>query len=469
MLSTQDIAQLIQSPRKLGGSEIDQLRQLADRFPYSQVFAILYLQSLALAQDVLLENEIQRLAIRIQDRTVLYNLINTRASETPVAEIPSEVESETTEEKEIEIITSTPEVENIPAIEVVPETKEEEIPAEVIAPEVTPEEIITVEEPTQIEEEILAPAEPTIEIQQPEIIIEEQEVEQNKEETVESKEIIELPTEEPSILETELPVEETVEINLPKEEIKVEESTEEESSDFEREELERKLQLERAYALQEQQNAERQRLINQLTIKPRVEPTPEPEIKTEEPVEIKEKVKETPTVETVSEETTAPKSFTSWLKAASTPQVSIPEEKPVEKPIEQPREEIDLIPTAVYSLEQEEQKIKENSSEEGNKKKNVDALIEKFIKEDPRTTSPKKIVGKPAPERTEMYNPMKKGKESLNDAQLPVSETLAKIFVVQGNFPKAIFAYQQLMLIFPEKKTFFAKQIKELEKKLNTK
>jgi hypothetical protein len=50
---------------------------------------------------------------------------------------------------------------------------------------------------------------------------------------------------------------------------------------------------------------------------------------------------------------------------------------------------------------------------------------------------------------------------------MPVSETLAKIFALQGNFPKAIFAYQQLILINPEKKIFFASQIVELQKKLN--
>ena len=69
--------------------------------------------------------------------------------------------------------------------------------------------------------------------------------------------------------------------------------------------------------------------------------------------------------------------------------------------------------------------------------------------------------------RKEFYSPAKKAKESLSEEALPVSETLAKIYVAQGNFPKAIYAYQQLSLKYPEKKIFFANQISELEKKIN--
>ena len=56
----------------------------------------------------------------------------------------------------------------------------------------------------------------------------------------------------------------------------------------------------------------------------------------------------------------------------------------------------------------------------------------------------------------------------MDENSLPVSETLAKIFAAQGNFPKAIYAYEQLIVIYPEKKIFFANQIEELTKKINT-
>ena len=69
--------------------------------------------------------------------------------------------------------------------------------------------------------------------------------------------------------------------------------------------------------------------------------------------------------------------------------------------------------------------------------------------------------------KKEFFSPTKKAKESLDENKMPVSETLAKIFALQGNFSKAIYVYEQLILIFPEKKPFFATQIKNLKKKLN--
>ena len=65
----------------------------------------------------------------------------------------------------------------------------------------------------------------------------------------------------------------------------------------------------------------------------------------------------------------------------------------------------------------------------------------------------------------DFYSPIKKAKESVNSDSIPVSETLAKIFVIQGNYPKAIQIYEQLILTFPEKKAYFAGQLKKLTKK----
>jgi len=79
------------------------------------------------------------------------------------------------------------------------------------------------------------------------------------------------------------------------------------------------------------------------------------------------------------------------------------------------------------------------------------------------------LFGEVKKEKKEFFSPTQKAKESLQEDSLPVSETLAKIYALQGNFPKAITAYMQLSLKYPEKKIFFAIRIKELEKKLNHK
>lgn len=70
--------------------------------------------------------------------------------------------------------------------------------------------------------------------------------------------------------------------------------------------------------------------------------------------------------------------------------------------------------------------------------------------------------------KKEFFSPVKKAKESLDGNKMPVSETLAQVFALQGNINKAILVYEQLILIFPEKKSFFASQIRNLKRKLNS-
>lgn len=73
----------------------------------------------------------------------------------------------------------------------------------------------------------------------------------------------------------------------------------------------------------------------------------------------------------------------------------------------------------------------------------------------------------PIKAQTDFFSPIKKAKESVNSENIPVSETLAKVFIIQGNYPKAIAIYEQLILAIPEKKAYFAGQIKKITKKVS--
>ena len=84
-------------------------------------------------------------------------------------------------------------------------------------------------------------------------------------------------------------------------------------------------------------------------------------------------------------------------------------------------------------------------------------IINKFIDASPKITTPKK----------EFYSPIKQGQQSIAADQLIYTETLASILALQGNFPKAIIAYEQLILTNPEKKIYSAEKIKELKNNLN--
>lgn len=95
----------------------------------------------------------------------------------------------------------------------------------------------------------------------------------------------------------------------------------------------------------------------------------------------------------------------------------------------------------------------------------IDEIVNRFIDNEPRISRPsdKQPIERP---KKPFFSPAQVAKESIDLQAMPVSETLAKIFAVQGNYPKAIFAYEQLILLNPEKKAFFASQIEELKKKI---
>lgn len=64
------------------------------------------------------------------------------------------------------------------------------------------------------------------------------------------------------------------------------------------------------------------------------------------------------------------------------------------------------------------------------------------------------------------YTPSNLARLSIVDDEDFITETLAEIYLKQGNVQKALSAYNRLLLKYPEKKTYFAAQIEKIEKDL---
>ena len=128
-------------------------------------------------------------------------------------------------------------------------------------------------------------------------------------------------------------------------------------------------------------------------------------------------------------------SFSEWLKLSSMKPIS---REPVEKTEPQKKSEI-------------------KSTVVSNSIDNKFKLIEQFIEKKP------KII--PAAEKTPKHNLAKE--RTVEKSEL-MTETLARVYLEQKKFKKAIQAYKILSLKYPEKSSFFADQIeavKELQQK----
>ena len=89
-------------------------------------------------------------------------------------------------------------------------------------------------------------------------------------------------------------------------------------------------------------------------------------------------------------------------------------------------------------------------------------MIDKFIQERP------KIIPQEAENKTQKEEPKSPLPSFQQTSEALMTETLAKVYLQQKNYKKAIQAYKILILKNPEKSGFFADQIRAIEKLINS-
>ena len=140
-----------------------------------------------------------------------------------------------------------------------------------------------------------------------------------------------------------------------------------------------------------------------------------------------------------------PETFTDWLRLIQKSNKQLSGENILDTNIENNTD----IKTRL-----EKSKIITQESALNKKLKNL-ALIDKIIE-----NSPGQIKIK---DDQKFYSPEHNAKESLLENEHLVSETLAKIYALQGSVNKAVRAYEILSLKFPQKSAYFASLIQKLK------
>lgn len=412
MNRTQFIAYM-EDPDKLSGTDASLLSAIVKDFPYFQTAHLLYSKSLHNQNSIHYNNQLKVTAAYATDRKVLHRLITKKAQPAP-EKMPDIMHSPLIREKTEQVQAEQAVIEIVKA-----EVKEQHIP-------------VVVEKTLEKAEEItlVVPEEKAIE-KAPEPLVETPEVNVLQEESKaeipvieEKKASIQQEPTQPDIAAEETVKEEQIPLEAPA-------GIDPELAELEKEYLstaadafvELELQVLDEEELKAAADIEEKTEITESNF---VLNTGSPE--TTEPVEKTAAQKEDFDVQTTH-------SFAEWLKNAS------------------------VAASVTGSIESDAAAVQPEAKKEGRGQVllNDFDLIDKFIREEPKITR----------QKVDFYSPVNMAKQSVADDITFVSETLAKIYVLQGNYVKALDAYETLRLKYPEKRLYFATQIKNIRKLIN--
>lgn len=367
MLNILDIIRRVEQPATCSIEDLDDLRLMVEKFPYSQLFPILYLKALSNRKDIRFDEELTKYAYRITDRLQLYQLIregtvldkeNTASGLETVTDISLSNDLKESALTAEELITEDDDITMLHETTAIVESIED--PSNIIS-EVTIDPGIASDEETEDVEIIPLNLSKFGDVLNQEIEIEENDSQFEKEILAET-------------------IASGYELTILKSENQIESEVKSENEDEFGNQIENENQSE---------SEDRNALTDNISLQGK-------------------------------------RSFSSWLRSS----------------------ENDVQPLI------DEEKAR------------IESILEQFLENQPSISRPKKSETVEEKPKKEFYSAAKKAKESILMENMPVSETLARIFALQGNYPKAIFVYEQLVLINSEKKTFFATQIEELKKKL---